>query len=81
MPEVSTQLYCGHCGERTTPGAHPPSSANPPSPAHERCEQRLAMEPPRYCASCRRRMKVQVTPMGWTAECSRHGTLAAGAAS
>ena len=34
------------------------------------------MEPPRYCAQCRRRMKVQVTPLGWSAECSRHGVLA-----
>ncbi|WP_442789719.1 biotin synthase auxiliary protein BsaP [Paenarthrobacter sp. GOM3] len=31
------------------------------------------MEPPRYCVECRRRLKVQVTPTGWTAECSRHG--------
>ena len=27
------------------------------------------MEPPRYCTACRRRMKVQVTPLGWSAEC------------
>ncbi|WP_455769329.1 biotin synthase auxiliary protein BsaP [Paenarthrobacter ureafaciens] len=33
------------------------------------------MEPPRYCTVCRRRMKVQVTPLGWTAECSRHGVV------
>ncbi|WP_456236608.1 biotin synthase auxiliary protein BsaP [Arthrobacter terricola] len=33
------------------------------------------MEPPRYCARCRRRMKVQVTPLGWTADCSRHGRM------
>jgi hypothetical protein len=38
--------------------------------------ERLAMEPPRYCAACRRRMKVQVAPLGWTAECSRHGVIA-----
>ncbi|WP_441293914.1 biotin synthase auxiliary protein BsaP [Arthrobacter sp. 31Y] len=31
------------------------------------------MEPPRFCPQCRRRMKVQVTPLAWTAECSRHG--------
>ena len=37
--------------------------------------ERLAMEPPRYCTACRRRMKVQVTPLGWSAECSRHGVL------
>ncbi|TVU66954.1 hypothetical protein FQP90_01400 [Paenarthrobacter nitroguajacolicus] len=53
--------YCGHCG-----------GDSPTSDAHHSCRQQLAMEPPRYCALCRRRMKVQVTPLGWTAECSRH---------
>ncbi|MHC6219755.1 biotin synthase auxiliary protein BsaP [Arthrobacter sp. MMS24-S77] len=47
----------------------------PTSDAHQGCQQRLAMEPPRYCATCRRRMKVQVTPLGWSAECSRHGRV------
>jgi hypothetical protein len=32
------------------------------------------MEPPRYCTACRRRMKVQVTPRGWSATCIEHGT-------
>ncbi|WP_338079855.1 aminotransferase class I/II-fold pyridoxal phosphate-dependent enzyme [Corynebacterium resistens] len=35
------------------------------------------LEPPRYCGLCGRRMKVQVSPMGWSAECSRHGELTA----
>lgn len=52
--------YCGRCGE---PGTHPA------------CEAQLALEPPRYCTACRRRMKVQVTPRGWTATCVEHGTL------
>lgn len=34
---------------------------------------RLGLEPPRFCADCGRRMKVQVRPDGWWAECSRHG--------
>ena len=55
--------YCGHCGE-------------PASNVHERCRERLTLEPPRYCPECRRRLKVQVTPLGWSAECSRHGSLA-----
>lgn len=33
------------------------------------------LEPPRYCQLCGRRMKVQVRPTGWAAQCSRHGTL------
>ncbi|MGV0993985.1 MAG: hypothetical protein ACOYBX_07500 [Mycobacterium sp.] len=34
---------------------------------------RLGLEAPRFCAECGRRMKVQVRPDGWWAECSRHG--------
>ncbi|QGU03425.1 biotin synthase auxiliary protein BsaP [Corynebacterium comes] len=33
------------------------------------------LEPPRYCQLCGRRMKVQIRPSGWLAECSRHGEL------
>ncbi|WP_455835624.1 biotin synthase auxiliary protein BsaP [Pseudarthrobacter siccitolerans] len=66
----TTGDFCGHCGEAYDGGDGPPSDA------HQGCRERLAMEPPRYCSSCRRRLKVQVTPLGWTAECSRHGMLA-----
>lgn len=40
---------------------------------HERCRAARALEPPRYCAHCRRRMVVQVVPTGWTARCVEHG--------
>ncbi|WP_441872343.1 biotin synthase auxiliary protein BsaP [Pseudarthrobacter sp. TAF60_1] len=73
---AATTRYCGHCGEPTGVGAAPEDDC-PTSDAHQSCAHRLAMEPPRYCADCRRRMKVQVTPLGWTAECSRHGSRAA----
>lgn len=66
----TTAEFCGHCGGTHDGGAPPPSSA------HRQCEELLQLEPPRYCAACRRRMKVQVTPLGWSAECSRHGMLA-----
>jgi hypothetical protein len=56
-----TTAYCARCGE---PGEHPA------------CRRALEWEPPRYCAQCRRRMVVQVTPTGWTARCSTHGELA-----
>ncbi|WP_439898958.1 biotin synthase auxiliary protein BsaP [Paenarthrobacter aurescens] len=62
---VLTEGYCGHCG-----------GEDPTSDPHRSCQQQLAMEPPRFCPQCRRRMKVQVTPLGWTADCSRHGRLA-----
>ncbi|NHN57254.1 hypothetical protein G9U51_15890 [Calidifontibacter sp. DB0510] len=56
-------MYCGRCGEALDAGAH------------ERCAAALRLEPPRFCSACRRRMKVQVTPMGWTATCVAHGDL------
>ncbi|GAB3593588.1 hypothetical protein CFAEC_00330 [Corynebacterium faecale] len=36
---------------------------------------RAGLEAPRYCQICGRRMKVQVRPDGWDAECSRHGQV------
>ena len=54
--------YCGHCGELLAAGDH------------STCERMLALEPPRFCPDCRRRMKVQVTPRGWSATCVEHGT-------
>ena len=62
-PVTAPVTYCGHCGE-------PLADLD-----HATCEARLRMEPPRFCTSCRRRMKVQVTPTGWTAECVEHGRL------
>ena len=56
--------YCGHCGLLATAGSH------------EVCAQRLELEPPRFCTQCARRMKVQVIPRGWSAECVEHGHLA-----
>lgn len=58
-----TELYCGHCGKEVAEGTH------------DGCRQRLELEPPRYCGQCRRRMTVQVHPMGWSARCSVHGEL------
>ena len=66
---LTTGTYCGHCGEPSYGGAGPTSDP------HQDCGEHLVLEPPRYCAHCRRRMKVQVTPTGWSAECSRHGVL------
>ena len=57
------ETYCGHCGEAGE------------ARDHIGCATRLVLEPPRFCTSCRRRMKVQVTPRGWTASCVEHGVL------
>jgi ribosomal protein S18 acetylase RimI-like enzyme len=54
---------CGHCGRPLAEGGH------------EECVRLLAMEPPRFCTVCARRMIVQVTPAGWTARCVEHGTV------
>jgi hypothetical protein len=55
-------MFCVHCGKPAAEGDH------------ARCEgARGAIEPPRFCAECARRMVVQVTPSGWSARCSRHG--------
>jgi hypothetical protein len=53
--------YCDQCGRDAADGDH------------GRCALRRELEPPRYCPDCARRMVVQVTPVGWTARCSRHG--------
>ncbi len=61
---VAVSIYCGHCGLPLTQGAH------------DRCDRRLELEPPRYCPGCRRRMVVQVTPDHWAARCVEHGETA-----
>jgi ribosomal protein S18 acetylase RimI-like enzyme len=66
LPDLELLTYelalevCGHCGQ---PGRH------------TSCEAALALEPPRYCTQCGRRMVVQVHPTGWSARCVEHGTL------
>jgi ribosomal protein S18 acetylase RimI-like enzyme len=54
--------WCGQCGEQLT------------AEGHASCRRAAALDPPRYCAQCRRRMVVQVTPTGWSARCVEHGT-------
>ena len=63
MTTMVAPTYCGHCGEALAAGAH------------DACNERLRMEPPRFCTHCHRRMQVQVTPTSWTARCVEHGEL------
>lgn len=60
---VSETEYCGHCGESVD------------ARSHDACNERLRMEPPRFCTHCHRRMTVQVSPTSWTARCVEHGEL------
>ena len=66
VTQVGQGPYCVRCGD--------------PIDAHEHlsCVDALVLEPPRYCAICRRRMVVQIVPSGWTAHCSEHGALHGG---
>jgi ribosomal protein S18 acetylase RimI-like enzyme len=55
--------WCGQCGQELTPEGH------------AACRRAVELDPPRYCAHCRRRMVVQVTPTGWSARCVEHGVV------
>ena len=55
--------FCARCGASRERGGH------------GECDDRLALEPPRHCVQCGRRMVVKVTPLSWTARCSRHGLI------
>ncbi|MEW2380576.1 hypothetical protein AB0873_00555 [Micromonospora sp. NPDC047707] len=55
--------WCDRCGEPAGVGEH------------LACRAARDLEPPRYCAHCRRRMKVQVLPVGWSAVCVAHGEI------
>lgn len=58
--------YCDRCGGALTIGDHPA------------CRSARALEPPRFCGACRRRMRVQVLPTGWRAVCVEHGETTSG---
>lgn len=58
--------YCDQCGEDLLTAEHP------------RCQALRALDPPRWCPHCRRRMVVQVLPTGWSAKCVEHGITTAG---
>ncbi len=62
-------MYCDHCGEELTAA----TGAEATGEVHAACARARVLEPPRYCPECRRRLVVQVTPLGWTARCSAHG--------
>ena len=57
---MTVLVYCDRCGEEAAGD-------------HTACAAARRLEPPRYCPHCRRRMKVQVLPTGWTATCVAHG--------
>jgi hypothetical protein len=65
---VEPPAWCDRCGEPLAGGDH------------GACAAARALEPPRFCQWCRRRMKVQVFPAGWAATCVAHGTTSSAAA-
>ncbi|MFG1800461.1 hypothetical protein ACGFI4_09845 [Micromonospora carbonacea] len=60
---AASGAWCDRCGEPADGGGH------------AACRAARELEPPRFCARCRRRMKVQVLPVGWAAVCVEHGEL------
>lgn len=62
-PLGGTQTYSLYTGQLLAEGAEMPTAAQ------------LGLEPPRFCGQCGRRMVVQVDPVGWWAQCSRHGRV------
>jgi hypothetical protein len=58
---VTAAIWCDRCGGVLDEGTH------------SGCAAARTLEPPRYCPACRRRMKVQVLPAGWSAVCVEHG--------
>ncbi len=57
--------WCDRCGVAATEGTH------------DACRSARELEPPRFCSGCRRRMKVQILPAGWSAVCVEHGEIRA----
>ncbi|MGN8131073.1 biotin synthase auxiliary protein BsaP [Paenarthrobacter sp. 22069] len=85
LPPAAHTPYCELCGlpleprppQKDTPQEDKHDGGHaPPSYLHSRCADLLQLEPPRFCGTCGRRLKVQVSPMGWWASCSRHGVNA-----
>ena len=56
---IAYELHLRYCGHCGEPGVSHPDP----------------LDPPRFCARCRRRMVVQVHPTGWSARCVEHGVL------
>ncbi|MBP2473636.1 hypothetical protein JOF53_002508 [Crossiella equi] len=66
MTTPTTTLFCDICGKPEHEGTH------------KVCLARRAIDPPRFCPHCARRMVVQVSPAGWSAKCSVHGSTEGG---
>jgi hypothetical protein len=58
-------VHCDRCGAPLAAGSH------------VACSRARALEPPRYCGQCGRRLKVQVLPSGFHATCAEHGPIPA----
>ncbi len=59
----ASAAWCDRCGEAVAAGSH------------DGCAAARVLEPPRFCPHCRRRMKVQVLPVGWASVCVEHGEM------
>ncbi|MBO0868528.1 MAG: hypothetical protein J2P15_08180 [Micromonosporaceae bacterium] len=64
-------MYCDRCGRDLAGDLAGETD-------HAACRAARALEPPRFCPQCARRMKVHVLPAEWRAECVEHGVLRGG---
>jgi hypothetical protein len=56
--------FCDGCGKPVAEGDH------------ARCDARRGTtDAPRYCTACARKLRVQILPTGWRAECVKCGPL------
>jgi hypothetical protein len=65
--------FCDRCGGALGGAALGGAALGGGADEHAACRAARALEPPRFCPYCRRRMKVQVLPAGWRAVCLEHG--------
>lgn len=61
IPPVVAITYCAHCGGSASKGSH------------ILCRQRLDVEPPVHCTTCRRTLMIETDGAAWTATCKKHG--------
>ena len=61
---MSAGPHCDGCGKSLADGDH-----------RECVVRRTRTDPPRFCATCGRKLVVQVLPLRWTARCVHCGPL------
>lgn len=61
IPPVVAVTYCASCGRSANKGNH------------VLCRERLRVEPPVHCTTCRRELAIVRSGSQWSATCKKHG--------